>query len=634
MGFPKIRTYQLNMNFEKAANGEWAFAIDEATNEEIFLKEFSRYRYPSGSDLDPNADWVIAETALIDEYKQRMEEIDSRVREVAGVNGDVVVAISFFKEGVMLYKVNKKIEYLPWKAHEVKEHLSILDIDKMMRRLVNAMGALHNGGIVHNDLKPDNIFIVKSGEAYVGMISDFDDSFFKDSIPESGYIVGTPEYFSPEIGLYVSEELSPDHAIAQQIGITSDIFALGLIYHEYLSGELPIFSEENEQVWQALCNGERIKLSKKIDYKHRELIARMLAIEPSNRPRNCGEISRKIGEFIEASSRKLKIVLVNGDSPLKGKKVSLQIQEGNKKNNVASFTTKNDGSVEIAGLLPGKYFAIHESASKSFILSNEQNEVVKFDVAPKKVQPKNNARISVRVLSNNENYPECSVLIEKWNVGGYASLKTLVTDNTGMVLFDKLPKGKFRISALGSLQEIELSENSSSSIKLKIELKTQVIVKVTDKIEGIPVTGVVVQLRKEKERKEGKVTYIVLAKDVTDANGESDLGNHTTGDYNIKITSVPVGFRAEKSTRRVTLHSSQKSKLVELIIDHALNENFLNFTIPKRPGCIVKSVLQFNSEWAMITLANDKQKKVRVDELHMYLPPGVLKEFVTSKGSK
>ncbi|MEO7876854.1 MAG: tetratricopeptide repeat protein [Dokdonella sp.] len=92
--------------------------------------------------------------------------------------------------------------------------------------LLDGLAAAHLKGVVHRDLKPANVLLGPDGNAY---ISDFGiaRSLGATGLTQTGMIVGTPEY------------LSPEQARGQVIDARSDLYTVGLILYEMLVGELP-----------------------------------------------------------------------------------------------------------------------------------------------------------------------------------------------------------------------------------------------------------------------------------------------------------------------------------------------------------------------------------------------------------
>ncbi|MBA8889116.1 tetratricopeptide (TPR) repeat protein [Dokdonella fugitiva] len=96
----------------------------------------------------------------------------------------------------------------------------------IVRGLLEGLGAAHQRGVVHRDLKPANVLLGDGDHAY---ITDFGVARILGAtgMTQTGMIVGTPEY------------LSPEQARGAPIDARSDLYAVGLIFYEMLAGELP-----------------------------------------------------------------------------------------------------------------------------------------------------------------------------------------------------------------------------------------------------------------------------------------------------------------------------------------------------------------------------------------------------------
>src|ERR671913_62476 len=107
----------------------------------------------------------------------------------------------------------------------------------LVKSVAHSLKILHDLRIVHSDLKPSNILVKRTELGYTSKLIDFDSSYIAGNPPPFDQIVGTINYYSPELLGYIQEAGVP----AKDLGVASDIFALGLIFTEFLTGAMPPF---------------------------------------------------------------------------------------------------------------------------------------------------------------------------------------------------------------------------------------------------------------------------------------------------------------------------------------------------------------------------------------------------------
>ena len=137
-----------------------------------------------------------------------------RIHDIAEHEGRWFISMDFIR-GESLEHLRDRVRKLPQ-----QQALAIA------RGLLEGLVAAHQRGVVHRDLKPANILLGEGDHAY---ITDFGIARILGStgMTQTGVVVGTPEY------------LSPEQARGQRVDARSDLYALGLILYEMLAGELP-----------------------------------------------------------------------------------------------------------------------------------------------------------------------------------------------------------------------------------------------------------------------------------------------------------------------------------------------------------------------------------------------------------
>jgi eukaryotic-like serine/threonine-protein kinase len=146
----------------------------------------------------------------------------------------------------------------------------------------NALEAAHQGGVVHRDVKPANILITPDGTA---KLTDFGISRLVNTAPltQTGQILGTAQY------------LSPEQAMGQSATPSSDIYALGVIGHEMLTGQPPFNAHTQVATAVAHLNQPPPPLPETVPLGIRNVISAALAKDPAKRPATAAEVAHALG---------------------------------------------------------------------------------------------------------------------------------------------------------------------------------------------------------------------------------------------------------------------------------------------------------------------------------------------------
>ncbi|UCH95127.1 MAG: protein kinase [Candidatus Aminicenantes bacterium] len=174
------------------------------------------------------------------------------------------------------------MEYLQGKTLtqkiELEEKLDIKEALHIMIQVADALAKIHSKNIIHRDLKPDNIMlIVKNGDSNFVKLLDFGlaKTQYQTRLTQTGIVIGTINYLSPE-------QISGKGSSA-----ASDIYALGIIFYEMLTGEKPFFGETTIDIMKQIMDKvpiEPIRFREDIPGELNRLIMKMLDKEKKSRP--------------------------------------------------------------------------------------------------------------------------------------------------------------------------------------------------------------------------------------------------------------------------------------------------------------------------------------------------------------
>jgi serine/threonine protein kinase len=169
------------------------------------------------------------------------------------------------------------------------QQLDLSETATLLLPAVSAIGTAHERGIVHRDLKPDNIFLAKTSAGEIVKVLDFGIAKLSaeagaTSGTETGSTLGTPCYMAPEQAI---AEKDIDHRV--------DVWALGVILYECLSGVRPIEGDSIGQIVMHLMSMGITPLEHLVPALPDDvtaLVGRMLSRERSRRPDDLTEVVR------------------------------------------------------------------------------------------------------------------------------------------------------------------------------------------------------------------------------------------------------------------------------------------------------------------------------------------------------
>ncbi|HEY9351065.1 MAG TPA: protein kinase [Acidothermales bacterium] len=287
-----INGYTILEDFKVVGAGlsKWTFA--ERGGRQYFIKEFLSPTYPD-DDAPGSAKTKAKKRARCAAFEAHHRAVQRALAPLSAYGGNLIVTLDFFRWGAKYYKVTEKVDTAGLSSTDV----AVLDFRTqmvLMKTAAHSLKILHDLRIVHSDLKPSNVLIKRTELGYTTKLIDFDSAYIAGRPPPPEEIVGTINYYSPELLGYVQEAgVTP-----AELGVASDVFALGLIYTEYLTGAPPPFdTAKYHEPAVAVRSGETLRIPRVgSPTELADLVDQMMSADPVRRP-SIGEVHAALMAF-------------------------------------------------------------------------------------------------------------------------------------------------------------------------------------------------------------------------------------------------------------------------------------------------------------------------------------------------
>jgi serine/threonine protein kinase len=275
-----INGYTILEDFKVVGAGlsKWTFA--ERGGRAYFIKEFLSPTYLD-NDAPGSEKTKAKKRARCAAFEAHHRGVQRALAPLSAYGGNLIVTLDFFRWGPKYYKVTEKVDAAELRTTDVAS-LEFGTQLVLMKTVAHSLKILHDLRIVHSDLKPSNILFKRTELGYTTKLIDFDSAYIAGRPPPPEEIVGTINYYSPELLGYIQEA----GVSAAQMGPASDVFSLGLIYTEYLTGAPPPFDVAvYHEPAVAVRNGQTLRIPRAgVRPEIADLVDRMLAADPAARP--------------------------------------------------------------------------------------------------------------------------------------------------------------------------------------------------------------------------------------------------------------------------------------------------------------------------------------------------------------
>ena len=270
-----IGPYRVLERLGAGGMGEVFLALDERLDRRVALK-----RIRSGLDTSP----------------ERRERFRREARIAARLNHPAIVQIyDVLAEGESDTIVMEYVEGTNLRAFGGGRPLPLEPALVIARDVAEGLAEAHRQGVVHRDLKRENVLITRAGRAKItdfGIAKRLLAGRAEDSLTAQGHVLGT------------YRAMSPEQARGEEVDHRSDLFSFGVLIYEMLAGRSPFEAENELATLHRIVQGRQTPLSQ-VDPAVPEPVSRLvdhlLEKDPRMRPRSAGEVARELAPVATAS---------------------------------------------------------------------------------------------------------------------------------------------------------------------------------------------------------------------------------------------------------------------------------------------------------------------------------------------
>lgn len=246
-------------------------------------------------DVYKARDTRLGRLVAIKAIRNHGERFEREARAVAALNHPHIGALYDIGPG---YLVMEYVDGAP-----LRGPLPLNEVWKLGAQTAAALAAAHAAGITHRDLKPDNILVTRDQRVKV---LDFglaklqdpaplaeDEATRTQSITREGTVVGTAAYMSPE------------QAAGKAVDARSDIFSLGVVLYELITGRRAFQGDTRMSVLAAVLRDEPKplgELAPQVPAEAAKLIGRMLRKDPERRVQSMADVRLTLEDLLEESA--------------------------------------------------------------------------------------------------------------------------------------------------------------------------------------------------------------------------------------------------------------------------------------------------------------------------------------------
>ncbi len=220
-----------------------------------------------------------------------VEQFLREARTVAQLKHPNIVGIhEVGREGDTVYIVTDLIRGVPLSDWLTGQRLTVREAAELCRKIADALHHTHQMGVIHRDLKPQNIMIDADRQPHLTDFGLARREAGEITMTLDGQVLGTPAYMSPEQA----------QGQAHRAGPGSDLYSLGVILFELLTGELPFRGNARMLIHQVIHEEAPSprELNGNVPLDLETICLKCLEKEPERRYATAMELSAELGRFL------------------------------------------------------------------------------------------------------------------------------------------------------------------------------------------------------------------------------------------------------------------------------------------------------------------------------------------------